>query len=144
MHVAELKSQDFTTERFGHLVESVVWEAGRTVNLRHFFENWQLWMDFGIARTWAAEGCILGALIAPDVFSGVKRASVIFWFSLPSVRKSAVTGRVFKVFEDAVREAGCVDIQSAAHAALDPLGREAGYLRHGFVKSETVYTKELT
>ena len=144
MHVEEIQYQDFTEDRFGAIVSAVAGESGRPFNPSHFFRVWQAWMAAGIARAWAAEGCVLGAIVAPDTFSGLLRASVLFWFSLPEVRGTAVTGRVFKVFEDAVREAGCVDIQTAAHEALMPEHREAGYRKHGFRKSETIFVKELT
>lgn len=96
-----------------------------------------------LARTWAAPGCVLGALFTEDLFSGQKRASVAFWFSLPEVRRTRTTREVFEAFERAARAAGCVDIQSAAHEALAPIDRGVGYLKHGFFRSETIYTKEL-
>lgn len=144
-NVAEITApEDFSPEKFGAIVQHVATEAKRPLDLQHFFDTWQTWMWTGLARAWVAPGCVLGALITDDLFSGLKRASVAFWFSLPEVRHTGVTRAVFEAFEQDVRAAGCVDIQTAAHEALTPDQRGAGYLKHGFFRSETIYTKELT
>lgn len=143
--VAEITTpEDFSPEKFGAIIQHVAAEAKRPLDLAHFFSTWQTWMQTGLARVWSTEGCVLGALITDDLFSGLRRASVAFWFSLPEVRHTGVTRAVFETFERDARAAGCVDIQAAAHEALTPDQRGAGYLKHGFFKSETIYTKELT
>ena len=144
MHVEEISHEDFTEDRFGPIFSSIQGETGKPYDPEHFFDGWRGWMALGIARTWAAEGCILGAIFAPDIFSGLKRANVLFWFSLVAARGTPITGLLFKAFEDAARAAGCVDIQTAAHEALSPELRKTGYRKHGFKESETIFVKELT
>lgn len=144
INVSEITAENFSVERFGAIIQHV-WavEAKRPLDLPHFFATWQTWMRTGLARTWAGPDCVLGALITDDLFSGLKRASVAFWFSLPEVRHTGATWEVFEAFEAAAREAGCVDIQAAAHEALSPAKRGVGYLKNGFSRSEIIYTKEL-
>lgn len=142
-NVTEIRAEDFSVANYGVLFQHVADEAHRPIDLLHFFTTWNTWMWTGIARTWGAPGCVLGALITDDLFSGLKRASVAFWFSLPEVRHTETTREVFTAFEKAAREAGCVDLQAAAHEALTPIERGVGYLKHGFFRSETIYTKEL-
>lgn len=139
--VSEITSEDFSVESLGSIFQHVADEARRPIDLTHFFTTWKAWMKMELARTWSAEGCVLGALFTEDLFSGQKRAAVAFWFSLPEVRHGDITREVFGAFERAAREAGCVDIQAAAHEALYPSNRRTGYLKNGFSRSETIYTK---
>lgn len=100
-------------------------------------------MESGLARTWETGGCVLGALFVNDLFTNDFRAFVVFWFADPAVRGTALPGRLFRLFEAAARDAGCVDIQSAAHQSFQPVSRKLGYLKHGFHMSETVFCKTL-
>lgn len=143
INVSEITAEDFSVEKLGSIFQHVAAEAKRPLDLTHFFDTWKAWMKMELARTWAAPGCVLGALFTEDLFSGQKRAAVAFWFSLPEVRHTATTREVFKAFEQAAKAAGCVDIQAAAHEALTPIERGAGYLKHGFFRSEVIYTKGL-
>jgi hypothetical protein len=144
MSVAELTHEQFTSERFEPLVEQALNEAGICLNAAHFFHNWKLWMELGFARAWGDENCLIGVIVTPDVFSGELRAQVVFWFSRPEVRHGSVTGAVFRTAEHALWQAGCRDIQAASHEKLTPALREAGHLKNGFRKTETIFTKDLS
>lgn len=144
MSVTELTHQEFTAERFEPFFRQAVAEGGLVLDANHFFRTWQLWMEMGLARVWANEGCLLGAIFTNDVFTEKLRAQVVYWFSKPEVRKSSVTAEVFRAFEASAREAGCADIQAASYEALDPIRRTAGHLKHGFRKTEIIFTKDLT
>lgn len=118
-------------------------ESGIQFDFQHLFSTWKAWMGMGLARAWAVPGAVLGALFTQDLFSKKSRASVMFWFSLPAARGTGSTKQLFQTFEKAARLAGCVEIQSAAHESVRPFSREVGYLKHGFRKTETVFTKVL-
>lgn len=141
--VAEITKEEFTAERFLPIFEQISAESGIRFDMQHLFDTWKTWLWLGLARTWAADGCILGAIFHQDLFSQKLRASVVFWFSLPAVRGTSITRDVFRTFEQAAKAAGCVEIQSAAHESITPQAREAVYLKNGFSKTETVFTKVL-
>lgn len=140
---SEIKAADFSVANFGAFFQHVLKEAGVPLNSEHFFATWSTWMWTGLARTWAAPGCVLGALITDDLFGGRPRAQVVFWASLPEVRKTGVTKAVWQAFEAAAKAAGCKDILASDYLAFGSNSREAGYYLHGFKKTETVFTKEL-
>ena len=122
-----------------------VWrqEAGEPFNPSHFFPTWRRYMEAGIARTWETKGAVLGALFAHHIYSGEYEALVQFWFALPVVRGTPATGGLFRVFEQAAKQAGCVTIHSAAHHKLSPRRRQYGYTAHGFENTETLFSKKL-
>lgn len=141
-NVVEITSEDFSFERFGALFQQLSKESGIPLNPEHFFATWTTWMWTGLARAWAAPGCVLGALLTGDLFGGRPRAQVVFWVAAPEVRKTPVTKQVWQIFEAAARAAGCVDIMASDYLDFRS-GREARYLEHGFRKTETVFTKVL-
>lgn len=143
MNVTELQHQEFTAERFSEFFRVALAEAGIALHESHFFQTWKLWLELGLARVWWTEGCMLGAIFTHDLFTLKLRAQVVFWLSRPEVRQGAVTGPVFQAFEAAAREAGCSDIQAAAHIALDPSRREAGHVKNGFRRAELIFQKDL-
>lgn len=96
-----------------------------------------------MARIWSNDNCMLGAIFTHDLFSQKLRAQVVFWFSRPEIRKTAITAEVFRAFEAAAREAGCSDIQAASHESLDPIRREKGHLKNGFRRVERIFQKDL-
>lgn len=140
----ELTPGQFKPALLEALVGGVVAEAGRKFDSAHFFKTWRHWMEIGVARTWYAPGCVLGAVFSDDVFSAKAHAQVVFWFCAPEHRGTGVSKAVFLAFEKAAKIEGYDDIQAAAHGAINPLKRESGYLRHGFVQTEVIFTKELT
>src|SRR5688572_14723631 len=113
----ELLPEEFN-DRLLPIFQSVLREGGLRFNPESFFKKWQDYMTWKIARTWEADGCVLGAMFTKDLFGDQLRAQVVFWFSLPRVRGLGGTREVFRTFEKAAKAAGCVDIQSAAHEAL--------------------------
>lgn len=143
MSVVELSPQDFAAKQFGDFFQVATAEAGVVLNEPHFLQTWQTWMEMGFARFWWNDGCALGAVFTEDIFSKKFRAQVVFWLARPEVRHGSVTGPVFRAFEAAAREAGCSDIQAAAHCALDPSRRESGYMKNGFQKAELIFQKDL-
>lgn len=138
----ELLPEEFT-ERLRPIFEHVRAEESLSFAPEHFFPTWQGYMRIGLARTWETPGAVLGALFTRDLFVGYPTALVVFWFALPEVRHTPATGELFKTFEHAAWMAGCFDIQSSSQVDLEPERREAGYLKHGFTKVETVFQKIL-
>lgn len=144
MSAVEIKFSDFTAEKWGNLFQRVIaGEAGLPLDEEHFFSTWRRWMEIGLAQAWAAPGCILGALITYDLFGARKRAQVVFWASLPEVRKTPTTKAVWQAFEAAATAAGCADIMASDYLAFGVNSREAGYLANGFRKTEIAFTKPL-
>lgn len=145
MSVIELNPDDFTADRFQPVFDYVLRQEGDLrFSPEHFFLTWRQWMDMGFARTWASgDSATLGALFTRDIFGGRLRGQVVFWFALPEARHTGAAKDLFLVFEQAARELGCVDIQSAAHQKGLPSRREYQYFQHGFDKTETVFTKTL-
>lgn len=144
MMIRELQPHEFT-ERLEPIFRHCEKEAGRTDgNPAHLFPQWRKWMELGLARAYESEGCILGLLISPDIFSGNIRAFVNFWFALPSARG---TGRPIGLLDFAEAEArryGCVKISSAAYSALTPERTGNRYKKRGYYVSEIIWTKDLT
>lgn len=120
-------------------------EAGQKwrYNPDYMYQAWQSLMLQGIARTWHAPGCVLGALFYPDIFSGALFGAVHFWWSLPEVRGTGVPIRVFKAFEAAAKEARCKTIFSCVHEDTAPHMLERVYPRLGYRLREMTYAKEL-
>lgn len=140
---AEIKADDFTVENWGVLFQQVSKESGIPLDAEHFFRTWRRWMEIGLAQAWAAPGCVLGALITRDLFGARKRAQVVFWASLPEVRKTGITKAVWHAFEAEARAVGCEDILASDLLSFGSNSREAGYYLNGFNKTEAVFTKAL-
>lgn len=144
MNVIELTAEEFTAERFKPLFEEIFREAGRPFDASYFFPTWQQAMRLGLANVWAVDySAALGAYFVRDMFSGLIRASVPFWFASFEVRHTGAAGKVMRAFQERAKAAGAVDIQAAAHEKLHPGRRARGHEQHGFLKSETIYVKAL-
>lgn len=141
--ISEITAEDFSVERFEPVLKHVLTEADVQFDPEHFFGNWCLWLEIGLARAWAGPGCVLGALFTRDLYSGRLRAQVVFWAALPEVRKTPVTKAVWQAFESAARAAGCVDILASDYLAYGSNSREAAYYLNGFHKTESAFTKPL-
>jgi len=119
-------------------------EAGRTDgNSKYLFVQWQKWMELGLARTWADEGCVIGMLIHPHIFSGRLRAYISFWFSEARLRGSGRPRELLDVCEREAKLAGCEKISIAAYESLNPEKTGRIYSERGYKKSETVFTLDL-
>lgn len=138
----ELLPEEFT-DRLRPIFEHVRAEESLAFSPAQFFLTWPAYMRLGIARTWETHGAVLGALFTRDLFADYPTALVVFWFALPEVRHTPATRELFQTFERAAKLAGCYDIQSSSQVDLEPERREAGYLKHGFTKAETVFQKIL-
>lgn len=144
MNAIELKAEEFTAERFKPLFDEIFLEAKRPFDADYFFPTWQSAMGLGLARVWAVDySAALGAYIVRDIFSGLGRASVPFWFAMREVRHTGAAGKVMRAFLDGAKEVGAIDASVAAHQNLNPSRRAYFHEQHGFVKSETIYTKTL-
>ena len=117
-------------------------QAGR-YNPDYFYPTWRNLMRSGVARTWEAPGCVLGAVFFPDTISGELFGSVHFWWALPAVRGTGAPMRLFRAFEQAARKVGCKRVLTAAYGALNPSNLEAVYPRLGYSAQETIFSKEL-
>lgn len=138
----ELTHDEFDT-RFSPIFEHISREAGAPFNPEVFFSMWSTMMQAKIARTWATEGAVLGALFVPDIFNNLKRGLVYFWFSVPSARGTGRPFALLDAFERAAREEKCAHISISAHAKLNPRKTASIYARRGYFISETVFTKTL-
>lgn len=112
-------------------------------NPEYFYPAWRQLMRAGVARTWEAPGCVLGAVFFPDTISGALYGSVHFWWALPAVRGTGAPMRLFKAFEQAATAAGCKRVFSMAYETLNPNNLSAVYPRLGYKKHETIFSKEL-
>lgn len=144
MNAIELTAEEFTAERFKPLFEEIFLEGNRPFNSDHFFPTWQQAMGLGLAKVWAVDySAVLGGFFILDIFSGLLRASVPFWFASREVRHTGAAGKLMRVFQDHARALSAVDVQAAAHQNWNPSRRAYGHEQHGFVKTETIYTKTL-
>lgn len=141
--IHELQPFEFT-ERLLPIFRHCEAEAGRTDgNPDHLFPQWRRWMELGIARAWENDGCVLGLLVHPHIFSGRLRGYVSYWFALPGARG---TGRPIELLDTAEKEAkrvGCEKISSAAFAELEPERTGHIYNGRGYNVSEIIWTKNL-
>lgn len=112
-------------------------------NPKHFFPAWRRMMEIGVARTWENDGCVLGALFTPEIYSGNIQVHVFFWFSLPEARGTGRPIDLMKACEEAARQAGAFKLSSSAHVKSSPQRAENAYKKLGFEFSESVFTKEL-
>lgn len=143
MMIRELQPTEFT-ERLEPIFRYCEQEAGRTDgNSSHLFPQWRNWMKLGIARAWENDGCIIGMLIHPHIFSGRLRAHISFWFALPEARGTGRPIELLAVAEQAAKEAGCEKISSSAFGKLAPERTAHIYEKRGYGQSEVIFTKEL-
>jgi GNAT superfamily N-acetyltransferase len=141
--VRELQPHEFT-ERLAPIFRHVEQEAGRTDgNGAYLFTQWRKWMEYGIARTWEDDGCVLGAIFAPHLFSGRVQAYVHFWFALPEARQTGRPMGIMQACIDAATAAGCEKVSSAAFETLNPEKTKRIYEKLGFSLSESIFTKRL-
>lgn len=138
----ELKSIEFT-ERLAPIFEHISRESGEPFDATYFFPHWRHLMELGVARSWENDGCVLGAIFTPDLFSGNNRGLVYFWFSLPEVRGTGKPKELMTAFKEAAKLAGCKKCSSAAHVKLNHNGVSRLYMNAGFSLSESVYTQNL-
>jgi hypothetical protein len=140
----ELTADEFTAERFKPLFEEIFQEGDLPFDATYFFPSWQCAMRAGLARVWTVDhSSALGAYFVRDMFSGLVRATVPFWFAMREVRNTGAAGKVMRAFEAAARAAGAVDIQTAAHDKFYPSRRAYSHRQHGYQQTETIYTKTL-
>jgi len=138
----ELTPSQFDS-KFSPIFEHVSAETGIEFDPDHFFPVWKSLMSSGIARTWENDGCILGALFAPDVFNGAIRALVHFWFSLPEARGTGRPKELLDVFESAASAGNCKNISIASHVIASPHHLQEFFHRRGYSRSEIVFSKQL-
>lgn len=142
--VKELLSHEFTERLlpiFLH-IEQETGISGRN-NPKHFFPAWQRMMEIGVARAWENDGCVLGALFTPELYSGKMQAHVIFWFSLPEARGTGRPQELLAACEDAARKAGAFKLSSSAHVQSNPISATRSYLKRGYKLSEELFTLAL-
>lgn len=143
MMCKELQPHEFT-DRLEPIFRYVEREAGRQPkSSAHMFTQWRKWMELGLARTWEAKDCVLGAIFAPHLWEGECRAYVHFWFALPNARRAGRAIRLLRACEHAARKAGCDTISAAAYNDLSPEKTKYLYERLGYRLSETIFTKKL-
>lgn len=105
----------------------------------HFLTTWRKLMNIGMARTWVGKDAVLGGLIVPDLFTGVKSATVVFWDKLPGGEAVGL----LTAFEAVAREAGCEGLYMGV---LDNDDREHMRVKVrsiGFKKAEEIFVKFL-
>lgn len=145
MMIRELKPEEFDLSLdpiFRH-VETEIGETGKRGNSDYFYKNWQHMMKAGIARTWADDGCVLGALFYPDCYNGSKRACALFWFALPEARGTGRPMGLLDAFEQASRETGCEVISIASHESVAPEKTQRIYEKRGYKMTERTFSKAL-
>jgi hypothetical protein len=140
--VKELKSIEFT-ERLAPIFEYISRESGVSFDGSYFFPHWRHLMELGVARAWTDEGCVLGAIFTPDLFSGDMRGLVYFWLALPHIRGTDKPIKLFRSFQIASELSGCKKLSSAAHANLNHAKMCRNYENAGFKLTESVYTQDL-
>lgn len=140
--VKELSAVEFT-ERLSPIFEHISKEVGIPFAPEHFFPRWRALMEGNVARTWENDGCILGALLVPDMLSCKKRALVYFWFSLPEARGTGRTIELLEAAEQAAADDGCEKLSIASHSLVATDKTARIYQKRGYDVSETVYTKSL-
>ena len=139
--IADLPGASAIVKRFSDAV-------GRRFGSEHFIKFWSVILenDLGAVFLLEQEGAIQGAiggLAIPDPYHGGMVASEAFWFVLPEYRGGLGGGRLYKAFEVWAVERCCEELQMVHLEALTPERLEEFYLRRGYEKIETRYSKQL-
>ena len=88
------------------------------------------------------QGGIAG-LATPDPHNGMFIASELFWFVMPEARGGLGAGRLYKAFETWAIEQCCSEIQMVHLEKFTPERLEGFYVKQGYEKIETRYSKVL-
>lgn len=86
---------------------------------------------------------VLGAVLHPCLFSGEVVATEAFWFVDPNHRGGTAGVRMFLEFMAWGIHVGATRLQAGKIAGSMGEELEAFYQKHGFVKLETLYVKNL-
>lgn len=145
MSPREITPEEFTDERFGTIFRQMGTESGHPERYKpqHFIPTWQSWIKLGFARTWEVPKAVLGAVYTDDLFSGQKRASVMFWASLPEIRNTGLAIKLLNQFESESKKAECSILAAAAHAWLHPNRLVSVYKARGYEITEFIFSKEV-
>lgn len=135
--VKELEPHEFT-DRLAPIFRHIEAESGQPFDSVFFFFNWQHLMCSGIARTWEKPGTVLGALYYPHIYTGIRRAVVMFWFALPEVRGTGAPIKLLDAFESTAEG---LHKSCAAYTALAPERLRKILSRRGYTKSEEIWSK---
>lgn len=139
--IRRLSAEEFTDEMFGwiprHVSENQKWP--RPFNADHFF-NWarQL-MDADFLQVYATEGCIIGLMIFPHPFTGLKDGVISFWWSAGDPRSA----ELWKCVELKARQAGCERIATSVYGSVNADKIARLYRMKGLELSEQSFVKFL-
>lgn len=139
---------DFHSPGFKDLAHEFAKESGTHMNWDHFKSTMLSMRDMGslISTCYNLEGsmiAIMSALIAPDLYTGEKTASELFWFVSWEYRASSVGVRMFQDMERRCKDAG-VSVYTVAHFNHLNGGKvKSFYERNGFNHTENFYKKSL-
>lgn len=135
--VKELESHEFT-DRLDPIFRHISAESHQPFDPEFFYQNWRVFMGRGIARTWEIPGTVLGAIYYPHIYTGERRAVIMFWFALPEVRG---TGRPIKLLDAFENTAEGLHKSCAAYIALAPERLRKILSRRGYAMSEEIWSK---
>lgn len=106
----------------------------------HFIREWTKWVEIGLARTWECAGAVAGGLFTQDLFSGNRRALLMFWLSTPAARRTGAPIRVLECFEKAALGFGAKPAASY-NRAVSPERLIKVYRKRGYEASEVIFSK---
>lgn len=106
----------------------------------YFIREWTKWVTMGFARTWECSGAVAGALFTQDLFSGNRRALLMFWLSTPSARRVGAPLRVLKSFENAAIAFGAKPAASF-NRSVSPERLMKVYRKCGYETAEVILSK---
>lgn len=106
----------------------------------YFIREWTKWVTLGFARTWECSGAVAGALFTQDLFSGNRRALLMFWLSTPSARRIGAPLRVLAAFENAAIAFGAKPAASF-NRSVSPERLMKVYRRRGYETAEVIFSK---
>ncbi len=139
--VADLEAASVLVARFSA-------DMGRRFDVAYFCKFWRVILenDLGVIFLLEQEGVIqgvIGGLLGPDSNNGDRIAAETWWYVLPEYRGGFGGGRLYKTLETWAMEQCCVELQMVFLDASMPERLEEFYMRQGYEKIETRYSKKL-
>lgn len=113
----------------------------------HFLKTWEQLLDskmgfiFGIEVNDGGFAGAIGGNIYPDICTGEKVCSEMFWYTLPGFRGKGI--KLLHKLEQHAKENGCSRVLMVHLAALNAERLEQYYQRCGYSLLEKTYMKEI-
>lgn len=136
-----VSSDEFTDENFGALARavSVHQKWPRPFNAEHFFAWAHQMIEADVLQVYATESSVIGLMIFPHPFTGLKDGVISFWWSTGDPHSKALWAYV----ELKARQACCERIATSVYGDVNSDKIARLYRMKGLVASEQSFVKFL-